>query len=109
MGGSNQTTGAISTGGGSISLSNALDRLRIKTADGNTLDHGHITVYYETEGSGSGSGGGTDAGQGFFTNDTTLTTNTTLPSNKNVGIFGPYTIANNVTLTVPTGTTFTVV
>ena len=35
-------------GGGSISLTNALDRLRIKTADSNTLDHGHVTVYYET-------------------------------------------------------------
>ena len=108
-GGANASSGAVMYGGGSISLSNALDRLRIKTADGNTLDHGHITVYYETEGSGSGSGGGTDAGQGFFTNDTTLTTSTTLPSNKNVGIFGPYTIGNNVTLTVPTGTTFTIV
>ena len=66
-----------------------------------------IEEYYGT--SSSGGSGGTDAGQGFFTNDTTLTTSTTLPSNKNVGIFGPYTIANNVTLTVPTGTTFTVV
>jgi len=57
----------------------------------------------------SGGGGDTDAGQGFFENDTTLNTSTTLSSNKNVGVFGPYTIGNNVTLTVPTGTTFTVV
>ena len=57
----------------------------------------------------SGGSGGTDAGQGFFENDTTLNTSTTLSSNKNVGVFGPYTIGNNVTLTVPTGTTFTVV
>lgn len=61
-----------------------------------------------SSGGGSGSGG-TDAGQGFFENDTTLNTSTTLSSNKNVGVFGPYTIGNNVTLTVPAGTTFTVV
>jgi len=99
-------------GGGSITLSNALDRLRIKTENGRTLDNGEVTVYYETEGGGSSSSGGsegTDAGQGFFVNDTTLNSSKTLPANKNVGIFGPYTIGNNVTLTVPTGTTFTVV
>ena len=50
-----------------------------------------------------------DVGQGFFVNDTTLTTNTILPTGKNVGIFGPYSIASGTTLTVPTGTTFSVV
>ena len=44
-------------GGGSITLSNALDKLRIKTQNGRYLDNGIITVYYETEGSESGSGG----------------------------------------------------
>jgi hypothetical protein len=68
----------------------------------------YIIKHTATSGGGSGSGG-TDAGQGFFENDTTLNTSTTLSSNKNVGVFGPYTIGNNVTLTVPTGTTFTVV
>lgn len=60
-GGSNTTPyGSVIYGGGSISLSNALDKLKIKTANGRTLDNGHITVYYETEGSsGSGSGIGT--------------------------------------------------
>jgi len=58
-GGSNTTPyGSVIYGGGSISLSNALDKLKIKTANGRTLDNGHITVYYETEGS-SGSGTGT--------------------------------------------------
>lgn len=50
-----------------------------------------------------------DVGQGFFVNDTTLTTDTILPTGKNVGIFGPYSIASGTTLTVPTGTTFSVV
>ena len=75
-----------------------------------TKDKGAVILWYtHSDSSSSSSSGGTDAGQGFFTNDITLTTNTTLPSNKNVGIFGPYTIGNNVTLTVPTGTTFTIV
>ena len=47
-GGTSDSNGNVILGGGSISLSNALDRLRIKTANGNTLDHGHVTVYYET-------------------------------------------------------------
>ena len=58
-GASSSSSGEVIWGGGSISLSNALDRLRIKTAGGRTLDHGHVTVYYETEGGGSSSGGGT--------------------------------------------------
>jgi len=57
-GGSDTGLGSVIYGGGSISLSNALDKLKIKTVNGRTLDNGHITVYYETEGS-SGSGGGT--------------------------------------------------
>ena len=47
-GGTSDSNGSVIHGGGSISLTNALDRLRIKTADSNTLDHGHVTVYYET-------------------------------------------------------------
>ena len=54
--------GRVIHGGGSISLSNALDRLRIKTAGGRTLDHGHVTVYYETEGGSGGSGGAIPSG-----------------------------------------------
>ena len=78
--------------------------------------HNNLPPYYalcyiikHTATSGSANNEGADAGQGFFENDTTLNSSKTLPANKNVGIFGPYTIGNNVTLTVPTGTTFTVV
>jgi hypothetical protein len=60
-GGTSDSNGAVIHGGGSISLSNALDRLRIKTAGGRTLDHGHVTVYYETEAS-TGSGGAIPSG-----------------------------------------------
>ena len=61
-GGTSDSNGSVIHGGGSISLTNALDRLRIKTANGRTLDHGHVTVYYETEGSGSSSGGAIPSG-----------------------------------------------
>ena len=58
-GGTSDSNGAVIHGGGSVSLSNALDRLRIKTENGRTLDHGHVTVYYETEGSAGSGGSGT--------------------------------------------------
>ena len=103
--------GACQAYGSLSSVSGTIDRLKIRTESGgtNTFDAGTISVSYKTSGSGGSGSGGTDAGQGFFENDTTLNTSTTLSSNKNVGVFGPYTIGNNVTLTVPTGTTFTVV
>ena len=58
VGGSSSSNGEVMHGGGSISLSNALDRLKVFDASGANLDHGHITVYYETFGGGSSSGGG---------------------------------------------------
>ena len=50
-GGGDGTGGAeqISYGGGSVSLSNALNRLRIRTVNDRTFDNGEISVYYETE------------------------------------------------------------
>jgi len=73
-GGSNTGLGSVIYGGGSISLSNALDKLKIKTVNGRTLDNGHITVYYETEGS-SGSGSG-----GFVTGMIMMFSGTTAPT-----------------------------
>ena len=99
-----QSYGTLNSANGTIT------RLRIKpngTNNPNNFTGGSFNISYKTPG--SANNGGTDAGQGFFENDTTLNSSKTLPANKNVGIFGPYTIGNNVTLTVPTGTTFTVV
>ena len=62
VGGSSQTDGAISTGAGSITLSNTLDKLRIKTLTGLNFDNGDITVYYQTEGTVGSSTGGTSSG-----------------------------------------------
>jgi len=45
---------------------------------------------------------------GFYTNDQTLNANKTLRSDRNAGVFGPYTIASGTTLTIQSGATFTV-
>ena len=45
---------------------------------------------------------------GFYTNAQGLNTSRTLRSDKNGGIFGPFTINTGHTLTIETGATFTV-
>ena len=52
-------------------------------------------------------GGGTD--EVFYENDTTITANYTITSGKNAGTFGPVTIADGVTVTIPDGSTWTVI
>lgn len=58
-------------------------------------------------GSGGATGGGTN--QIFFQNDQTVTVNYTITSGKNAGTFGPITIDSGITVTVPTGSVWTVV
>jgi hypothetical protein len=47
----------------------------------------------------------------FFQNPTSLTQTTTFPTSgsKNGGVFGPYEIANGVTFTISSGSTFTII
>jgi len=52
-------------------------------------------------------GGGTDAI--FYNNGQTVTTNYTVPLNNNSGTFGPIVINSGVTVTVSTGSTWTVI
>jgi len=52
-------------------------------------------------------GGGTDAI--FYNNGQTVTTNYTIPTSNNSGTFGPISIDSGVTVTVPTGSTWTVI
>ena len=56
---------------------------------------------------GAATGGGSD--QIFIQNDQTITTNYTIPTGKNAGTFGPVTINSGVTVTVPSGSVWTVV
>jgi len=52
-------------------------------------------------------GGSTD--RAFYENDKTITTNYTLSANKNAGTFGPVTVNAGVTVTVPSGSVWTIV
>lgn len=52
-------------------------------------------------------GGGTDAV--FYENDQAVTTNYTISSGKNAGTFGPITINSGVSVTVPSGSVWTVI
>ena len=56
---------------------------------------------------GGATGGGSDSI--FFENGQTVTTSYTITSGNNAGTFGPITVASGVTVTVPSGSVWTVV
>lgn len=56
---------------------------------------------------GGATGGGND--DAFYENTNVITANYTITSGKNAGSFGPITIANGVTVTVPDGSTWSIV
>ena len=58
-------------------------------------------------GGGGATGGGTD--QIFYNNGQTVTVDYAIPASNNSGTFGPVTVASGVTVTVPTGSVWTVV
>lgn len=62
--------------------------------------------WVEVSGEGA-QGGGSD--KVFWENDQTVTTSYTITSGKNSGTFGPVTIASGVTVTIPSGSVWTVV
>lgn len=72
-------------------------------------DYGAFEGY---DGSSWGSVGGATGSSGdgvFYENDQAVTANYTITSGKNAGSFGPITINSGVTVTVPSGSTWTVV
>jgi hypothetical protein len=56
---------------------------------------------------GGATGAGTD--RTFYENDQSVNTNYTISTNKNAMSAGPITVANGVTVTVPNGSTWTIV
>jgi hypothetical protein len=56
---------------------------------------------------GGATGGGSD--QIFIQNGQTVTTNYTITTNYNAGTFGPVSINSGVTVTIPTGSNWTIV
>lgn len=55
---------------------------------------------------GGATGGGTD--KMFYLNGQTVTVNYSIPSGQNAGTFGPISVASGITVTVPSGSTWTV-
>ena len=58
---------------------------------------------------GGGGAAGTGGNQVFFQNDLNVTGSYTIPTGKNAGTFGPVSINSGVTVTVPSGSVWTVV
>jgi len=58
--------------------------------------------------SGGGAVGGGDD-QVFWENDTSVVSNYTITVGKNAGTFGPVTVANSVIVTIPNGSTWSIV
>ena len=58
---------------------------------------------------GGGGAAGAGSNQIFFQNDQTVTGSYTIPNGKNAGTFGPVTVNSGVTVTVPSGSVWSVV
>jgi hypothetical protein len=63
--------------------------------------------FVKISGSGGATGGGAD--QIFYENGQTVNTNYTITTNNNAGTFGPVSVAGGVTVTVPTGSVWSIV
>lgn len=75
-------------------------------SNGQVLTSNATTVYWANATAGA-TGGGSD--KAFWENDITITTDYTITTNKNAMTAGPITINSGVTITVPSGSTWTVV
>ena len=115
-GGTGQTTASaafnalspITTAGDLILGSgvNTAGRLGIG-ANGYVLTSNGTTASWAVAAGGGATGGGSD--KIFYENDQTVTTSYSITAGDNAGSFGPITIAAGVTVTVPTGATWSVV
>jgi len=63
--------------------------------------------FVKISGSGGATGGGSD--QIFYENGQTVNTSYTITTNNNAGTFGPVSVAGGVTVTVPTGSVWSIV
>lgn len=63
--------------------------------------------FVKISGSGGATGGGAD--QIFYENGQTVNTNYTITTNNNAGTFGPVSIATGVTVTIPSGSVWSIV
>jgi len=99
----NLTTGGYSViivsagGGSSVAVTNGV--ISTVVCDG--------TNCYQPTNTDVPTGGGTN--RAFYLNDIIITSSYTIPTGKNAGTFGPVTINSGVTVTVPTGSTWSIV
>ena len=100
----------ILPGGTNISIS-AGDTCIVTPKATAGVSDGLVVVSLQKGAGGSGGAGATGASGNyvFFENDQTITGDYTLSNNKNAGSFGPITINNGITVTVPTGAVWTIV
>jgi len=94
---------------------NTLDALTDVTvtavADNDSLTWDAGTSQWVNSAGGGGGGGATGGGtdQVFYENDQTVNTNYTITAGKNAVTAGPVSVASGITVTVPSGSTWTVV
>ena len=109
----------VSSGTATIGIgttSNAYGARFIQSADPTTSDGGSYTacdgdIWYDLQADDPSETSNIVEATKFFQNPTSLTETTTFPASgtRNGGVFGPYEIANGVTLTINAGSTFTII
>ena len=86
----------------------AVGEVAVRTDEGKLFTKKDDGSVAEISGGGGGAtGGGND--KIFYENDQTVTTDYTITSNKNAMSAGPITINNGVSVTIPSGSTYTIV
>lgn len=93
----------LSTNVGDFSL---VDLSNMGLPGGTTWDDLVDVINLLAQYAGGARGGNTD--KIFYENDITVTTNYTISTNKNAGSFGPITIADGVTVTIPDGSVWSI-
>ena len=102
-------TGKVLTSNGTTTSWSTVDSLPVQTGNsGKILSTNGTSASWITPPSGGAAVGGTGSAA-FFENDITITASYTITSGKNAGSFGPITVADGVVITVPNGSTWTVV
>lgn len=100
----NNTTGGqdiiIASGGGGTTALVQPDDILLVVSDG-------TNAWIATSVSNVPTGGGTN--KAFYLNDTVIDTNYTVPNNQNAGTFGPVTVNSGVTVTVGSGSYWSIV
>jgi hypothetical protein len=100
------TTGAIVLPVGTTAQQPTASTGMIRFNSTNVTFEGYNGTAWGSIGGGA-TGGGTD--QIFYLNGQTVTTNYSIPSGQNAGTFGPVTVNSGVTVTVPSGSTWSIV